>query len=125
MNELIPYDSNDTPIECLYQWDISQGITFKNTTLIYGANSVPWIHFSGKLCQTAYVVSPTVGALDASNRANLTAIVPAPLLENADTISVYLYEKNNVTGGGYRTTAKTKIPVVPRSKPENYESLTE
>ena len=125
MNKLIPYDSNDTPIECLYQWDISQGITFKDTTLIYGSNSVPWIHFSNKLCSTAYVVSPTVGTLDASNKTNLTAIVPAELLEKADAISVYLYEKNNVSGGGYRTTAKTKIPVVPRSKPADYDSLTE
>ena len=125
MNTLIPYDINDNPIDCLYQWDVSQEIIFKNVTLMYGSDSVPWIHFSSTTCGTAYVVSPTVESSGQNSTKNITALVPAALLEGTAPISVYLYEKNNVTGGGYRTTAKTKIVVVPRAKPANYDTLVE
>ena len=124
MNKLTPYfTSNITEaVDSLYQWDSDQSITFKTTTLVYGSNTQPKIHFSSRNCETAYVVTPASYTLSASNTADLVVTVPAALLEGTRPINVYLYEKNNVTNGGSRTTAKTKINIIPRARPENYDT---
>ena len=123
MNTLIAYDSNNQPLQALYQWDINQVITFKNVKLALGASSLPVFHLSNCKCSDAFVVYPiSEYTVDGNNETDLDILIPYELLQSARPIDIYLYERNDVNFDGYRTTAHTKLNIIPRSKPDTYES---
>lgn len=103
------YNPDDTPMSYLTQWD-------KNLTLIVkGAETspVPDFHFSNKKSKTALVVKPTVSS------GSMSAKIPNVLLQDALPIIVDMYYQ--LSDGTYKTRYTTLIPVIPKSRPSDYE----
>lgn len=102
-------DINGSPLKEFHQWDNNQQI------VIVGANvsPVPTIHFANILNKTALVVTPIVEG------ESLIADVPNILLQQPESLKVYIYEQNGEDG--HRTRHTILIPVIPRKKPDNYE----
>ena len=109
MSNIICYDSNGERLETLCQWDTNQTITISGVDM----PPIPVFHFGNRLSNLALVVSPKVDG------DTLTANIPNVLLQQAETLLIYLYQDTDNLG--YRTIHAIKIPVMPRPKPEDYE----
>jgi len=108
---IICYGSDNKILKQFYQWDTNQKMTVTGVS----TTPVPLFHFCNRISREALVVTPTV------NGNNITVDIPNILLQQTDSIIVYLYE---VTGtDGSRTVHTIHIPVVPRQKPGDYEYI--
>lgn len=112
MNKIVCYDAAGNIIRQLYQWDrdIILVMTGVDQSIV---DSDIAVHFSNKTSKTAYVIPPTVDGTTVS------ASIPNALLQNAETISVYLYT-NDGNGEG-RTRRVEQIRVSPRPMPDDYD----
>ena len=108
---IICYDSNNNPLKRFYQWDTNQTISILGIIM----PPVPVFHFCNRLSQSALVVTATVEGNV------IKAPVPNVLLEQAETIVVYMYEET--PSDGSRTTHTITIPVIPRPKPNDYNYI--
>lgn len=106
---IVCYDSDNKVLKRLYQWDTNQ------TMIVEGASTtpVPVFHFCNRLSNKALVVTPTLvdGRLEVD--------IPNILLQQTDSIIVYMYEET--LSDGSRTMHTIHIPVVPRPQPSDYE----
>ena len=108
---IICYNSDNKVLKQLYQWDINQKMT---VTGVF-TSPIPLFHFCNRLSHEALVVTPVVDGND------ITVDIPNILLQQTDSIVVYMYE---TTGNdGSRTIHTIHIPVVPRPKPSDYEYI--
>ena len=97
---------NITSSEHLYQWDEEQVLSIKGVTY----RNKPAVHFANKNSKMALVIEPTI----TSN--SITASIPNSLLREPYPIIAYLYSFDD----GNKTIKTVCIPVVPRTKPDNY-----
>ena len=109
------YDYNNTPLECLYQWDCN--ITLKISGV--PTSSTPVCHFANFGKDIAYVVPCNIS----SNK--VVTKVPNIVLEQPLCISAYLvYSQSVGTQNDPATERRTKyafkIPLRPRAMPEEY-----
>lgn len=101
------YDSAGNPLKHLYQWDVNRVIIVK------GLPDDPTVfHFCNSDNSVAYVVTPEV------LEDGYSVIVPNTLLETAEPIFLYSYQQNG--DNSFRTTFLIRVPVIERSKPEDY-----
>lgn len=106
---IICLDIDGYPLSNFYQWDNNQKIVIEGATL----SPVPSVHFANPKHRTALVVAPIV------SEESLIVDVPNLLLQQAETLTVYIYEENGEDG--HRTRHTILIPVIPRPKPDDYE----
>jgi hypothetical protein len=109
------YDYNNTPLECLYQWDCN--ITLKISGV--PTSSTPVCHFANFGKDIAYVVPCNIS----SNK--VVTKVPNIVLEQPLCILAYLvYSQSVGTQNDPATERRTKyafkIPLRPRAMPEEY-----
>ncbi len=117
MSDVAIYDSNGSVLKTLYQWDVNQ--TLKITGL--PVTGSPIFHFGNCKRRTAYVVAPNISG------SNIYVSVPNVLLQEPETISMYVYYETAGDGEFYEDGARTEyafgLPVKPRQRPddEGYE----
>lgn len=110
MSNIICYNSNNEELTSLYQWDSNQTIRISGVSYI----DTPMLHFCNKQSKTALVVTPDI------SDGNLIAAIPNVLLQVPDTILVYLFADGD-DNGSRTVTCVTRIPVIPRPRPSDYE----
>lgn len=110
MSEIICYDSKGNLLKSLYQWDHNQRITIKG---VDDVSSIETVHFSNRHSKEALVVKPT------KLNGDIIADVPNILLQNWEPIVAYI--TSTTVNEGYKTVFAVNIPVIPRSKPSDYE----
>lgn len=109
LSNIACYDSNGDLLKRLYQWDHNQTITVQGLTI----PPTPVFHFCNRKSEEALVVVPS------STTDGITVSIPNILLQEAEPISVYIYEET--ANDGSRTIHTIQIPVWPRQKPDDYE----
>ena len=108
---IICYDSDSKLLKRLYQWDTDQTMHITGIT----NSAVPVFHFCNRFSKAALVVTPTVSG-------DIVEVpIPNILLQQPETIFVYLYETDQDASG--RTMHTISIPVTPRPKPSDYEYI--
>lgn len=106
---IICYGADEKPLKNFYQWDVNQVISIKGITI----SPISVFHFCNRLSRAALVVTPVI------EEGVIKVAVPNILLQQPETIVVYLYEET--PDNGSRTTHTVTIPVTPRLCPDDYE----
>lgn len=106
------YDSNNNPLNNFWQWDTNQSIKIGGLP----SSPQPLFHFTNKKRDTAYVVSAT----GSYSNSKWTVKVPNAILQEPETIMLYVYQPNTSTSTSKRTVEAVYIPVYPRAEPEGY-----
>lgn len=109
MADIVVYDTKGNVLEKMYQWDSNQSIKVSGVDTI----STSYFHFCNRLSSQTLVVQPTVADQ------MFTVSVPNILLQEPETIFVFLHQAAG-SSGGYRTTYAFQIPVTPKPKPIDY-----
>ena len=110
MNEIKCYDSDSNVLTKLHQWDANQTITIVDADV----SPIPAFHFCNRNSKNALVVTPTV-----SGTHHLIAKIPNVLLQQPETIILYIYQETSSTRK--KTVHTAHIPVIPRPRPDDYE----
>lgn len=145
MVRLSCFDSNDNPIESLYQWDARRIIKVFGATINVGMKYE--LHFANRrsdvalaldvfaqsgrdvLCDSdGYIMVDsdgnviTVRSEEPRTDIGLIAKIPLKLLEMPDTINIYVVELDDVSGER-ATIGELKMPMIPRNIPTDYVSI--
>lgn len=109
MSGPVYYNSDNTPINCLTQWDRDLIL------VVSGAETspTPVFHFSNKKSKMSLPVTPTV------SNSKLSVKIPNILLQDALPIIVDIYYR--FSDGSARNKYTTIIPVIPKARPSGYE----
>lgn len=108
MLEVICYDSYGNSIDKLVQWDVDQTLTVEN----WEYEATPVFHFCNKKHERALVVKGEI--VNGCAKSN----IPNSLLQEPYPIIVFVYLEEGDSG---RSIYVTKIPVIKKAKPEDYE----
>ena len=106
--EVLLFNPKDESINRYYQWDSEQSIVLKSIDI----GDDTYVHFCHSDSEKALVVRPYFQ--DGKTVVN----VPNQLLQFAKPLVIYLYQVDSDTGNN--TIYSTKIPVIPRPKPDTY-----
>ena len=145
MVRLSCFDSNDKPIDTLYQWDARRVVKVFGATINVGMKYE--LHFANRrsdialaldvfaqsgrdvLCDSdGYIMVDangdiiTVQTEEPRTDIGLVAKIPLKLLEMPDAITIYVVELDDVSGER-ATIGELKMPMIPRSIPTDYVSV--
>lgn len=107
MANIVCYGSDGSVLSHYTQWDKNQKLIIRGVDM----SSTPQFHFSNNYIDSSLIVSSTI------SNDGVSATVPDVLLQYAEPIIVHLYYKD---ADSERSKYSVRIPVMPKSKPENY-----
>lgn len=114
MDNLLFYNSEEKTLGYLYQWDINQEIIMESPDI----SKISEIHFCNKYSKEAQKVAPTTVDVNEGAVPRKSVKIPNNLLQQPETIFAFLCEQYGE--GAFRTVHTLIIPVIPKTKPQDY-----